>query len=72
VIHRQAGDIFDYGGATIRVLAPNPQFPVRLSHRNDESMVMKVTYGNTSALLEADAEKGTENCFPRSSQRLTC
>jgi len=60
VIHHQAGDIFDYGRATIRVLAPDPQFPVRLSHRNDESMVMKITYGNTSALLEADAEKGTE------------
>jgi competence protein ComEC len=59
-IYRKAGDIFDYGGATVRVLAPDPQFPVRLSHRNDESLVMKVTYGNTSALLEADAEKGTE------------
>jgi competence protein ComEC len=33
---------------------------VRTSHRNDESLVMKITYGKTSALLEADAEKGTE------------
>jgi competence protein ComEC len=60
VIYRKAGDAFSYGGATIRVLAPDPQFPVRTSHRNDESLVMKIVYGKTSALLEADAEKGTE------------
>lgn len=29
-------------------------------HRNDESLVMKVSYGKTSALLEADAEKPAE------------
>ena len=60
VIYRKAGDTFFYSGATIRVLAPDPQFPVRTSHRNDESLVMKIVYGKTSALLEADAEKGTE------------
>jgi competence protein ComEC len=60
VIYRKAGDAFLYSGAAIRVLAPDPQFPVRTSHRNDESLVMKITYGKTSALLEADAEKGTE------------
>lgn len=60
VIYRKAGDTFPYNGATIRVLAPDPQFPVRMSHRNDESLVLKITYGKTSALLEADAEKGTE------------
>ena len=60
LIYHKAGDAFLYGGAAIRVLAPDPQFPVRTSHRNDESLVMKITYGKTSALLEADAEKGTE------------
>jgi competence protein ComEC len=60
VVYRKAGDTFSYSGSTIRVLAPDPQSPVRMSHRNDESLVMKVTYGKTSALLEADAEKGTE------------
>ncbi len=65
--YRKAGDIFEYGGATIRVLAPDPARPVRTAsrgkdsaRRNDESLVMKVTFGKTSALLEADAEKGTE------------
>jgi competence protein ComEC len=60
IIYRKAGDTFSYGGARIRVLAPNPDFPVRVAHRNDESLVMKISYGKTSALLEADAEKGTE------------
>jgi competence protein ComEC len=60
----KAGDIFSYGGTTIRVLAPGPEFAVRTSgsdpHRNDESLVIKVGYGKTSVLLEADAEKPTE------------
>lgn len=63
--YRKAGDVFEYGGATIRVLAPDPLRPVRLAskskeHRNDESLVMKITFGQTSTLLEADAERGTE------------
>lgn len=64
VKYRKAGDIFSYGGTTIRVLAPVPQFAVRTpgsdAHRNDESLVMKVGYRKTSVLLEADAEKPTE------------
>jgi competence protein ComEC len=65
VVYRKAGDAFAYGGAEFRVLAPDPARPVRLAgegkeHRNDESLVMKISFGKTSALLEADAEKGTE------------
>jgi competence protein ComEC len=71
VIYRKAGDVFSFGGAQIRVLAPVPgAMPsVRSSlvgsgkgeqHRNDESLVIKVSYGKTSALLEADAEKPAE------------
>src|SRR4029077_11567922 len=63
IIYRKTGDIFPYGATTIRVLAPGPE-PAHNSasdpHRNDESLVMKVAYGKTSALLEADAEKPTE------------
>jgi competence protein ComEC len=73
VSYCKAGDRFDYGGTSIRVLAPNPNLAVQSSrsrrgiqtgakplHANDESLVLKVTYGTTSALLEADAEKRTE------------
>jgi competence protein ComEC len=65
IIYRKAGDIFPYGGSTFRVLAPASQSAKGNSgsdsHRNDESLVMKVAYGKTSALLEADAEKPIEN-----------
>ena len=60
LVELRAGDAFDLSGAKFRVLAPDPGFPVRVSHRNDESLVMKISVGKTSALLEADAEKGTE------------
>ncbi len=60
VVRYQAGDAFTYGGAGVRVLAPDPKSPIRSGHRNDESLIMKVSYRKTSALLEADAEKGTE------------
>ena len=58
VVHHQAGDEFDFGGAEVRVLAPGAQDPA--ARRNDESLVMKVAYGKTSALLEGDAEKRSE------------
>jgi competence protein ComEC len=61
-IYHKAGDVFLCGGTTIRVLAPGPQTRAGASdpHRNDESLVMKVAFETTSALLEADAEKPTE------------
>jgi competence protein ComEC len=64
IYYRKAGDSFPYGGATVRVLAPGTGSASRKTtgdhHRNDESLVMKMEYGKTSALLEADAEKQTE------------
>ncbi len=56
----KAGDLFAYGGTTVRVLAPAHGSSQSNSRRNDESLVMKVSYGKTSALLEADAEKASE------------
>jgi competence protein ComEC len=60
LIYHKAGDQFAWSGTTVHVLAPDPTLPVRAAHRNDESLVMKITYGKTSALLAGDAEKGTE------------
>ena len=58
VVHRQAGDKFDFGGAEVRILAPGAQDLT--ARRNDESLVMKLVYGKTSTLLEGDAEKKSE------------
>ena len=60
VVYHRAGDVLPFGSANVRVLAPDPRFPVRSGKRNDESLIMKINYGETSMLLEADAERGTE------------
>jgi competence protein ComEC len=59
ILHR-AGDILEVGGAEVAVLAPPRDVATHPSRPNDESLVLKVSYGETSALLEGDAEKKTE------------
>jgi competence protein ComEC len=60
----KADDSFNYGGTAIRVLAPravaDESIAGKKSRRNDESLVLRVSYGKTSALLEGDAERPTE------------
>jgi competence protein ComEC len=60
VILHKAGDSLEIGGAKVTVLAPPRNAEGRTSRPNDESLVMKISYGATSALLEGDAEKKTE------------
>jgi len=60
VIEHKAGDALEIGGAEIRVLAPASDLDAATTRPNDESLVMKISYGQTSALLEGDAEKRTE------------
>ena len=60
VVRHWEGDIFDLGGARIDVLFPPQDWPVGLEPKNNDSMVLHVSYGNTSALLEGDAEKAAE------------
>ncbi len=69
VVQHAQGDDVQIGGANIRVLAPpfemhNDAFGKRPA-RNDESLVMKISYGKTSALLEGDAERATEENLTR-------
>jgi competence protein ComEC len=59
VLHK-AGDGLEMGGARIAVLAPPRDAEAHASRPNDESLVIKISYGATSALLEGDAEKKTE------------
>ncbi len=60
VQEKRAGGTFRFGLATISVLAPDPKHTGSARQRNDESLVMKIAYEQTSALLEGDAEKATE------------
>jgi competence protein ComEC len=54
------GSSFDFGGATVEVLAPPPGWTAGRQPRNNDTLVLKLSYGATSALLEGDAEKRME------------
>ncbi len=60
VVRHWEGDEFDLGGAKVDVLFPPQDWPVGLEPKNNDSMVLRVTYGSTSVLLEGDAEKAVE------------
>jgi len=60
VVRHWEGDEFDLGGAKIQVLFPPRDWPAGPKPQNKDSMVMRVSYGNSSVLLEGDAEKEEE------------
>jgi competence protein ComEC len=60
VVRHWQGDEFDMGGAKVKVLFPPRDWPVALEPKNNDSMVLHVSYGSTSVLLEGDAEKAVE------------
>jgi competence protein ComEC len=59
VVLHHAGDRFQTGGLKFRVLAPAAN-AAQSRKVNDDSLVMSATYGETTALLEGDAEKQVE------------
>jgi competence protein ComEC len=62
VVHRAAGDRFQFGGATIDVLWPPANWhPGR--DRNADSMVLRISYQDSAALLEGDALSRNERQF---------
>ena len=61
VVRRAAGEELAFGGVAVHFLAPaRTANVVNGKASNDDSLVMKVSYGTTSALLEGDAEKKIE------------
>jgi competence protein ComEC len=60
IVPFKAGDSFTTDGLLFRILAPPADGEGSARKRNDESLVMKVSYGHSSALLEGDAEKESE------------
>lgn len=65
VIRHQSGDTLQFGGAAIRFLAPAIGVSSKPRRENENSVVMKISYKNTSALLEGDAEKQAERQIAR-------
>ncbi len=60
IITHKAGDTLNFGKIKVRVMAPSVDPVTQTWRRNDDSLAMKMSYGNTSALLEGDAERQTE------------
>jgi len=60
VVRHWEGDEFNLGGATVRVLSPPQDWFVGAHPQNNDSMVLRVSYGDSSVLLEGDAQKQVE------------
>jgi competence protein ComEC len=60
IVSFKAGDNFTRDDLLFRVLAPAADAEGSSRKRNDDSLVMSVRYGHTTALLEGDAEKESE------------
>jgi competence protein ComEC len=60
VVHRWEGDTFGFGGAEVHVLFPPRDWPLGDKPQNSDSMVLNLSYGQSSLLLEGDAQKRTE------------
>lgn len=56
VIQADAGDTYSAGGMDIKILAPLHEF----DNLNDYSMVVRISYKDTAALVTGDAEKNSE------------
>jgi|tagenome__1003787_1003787.scaffolds.fasta_scaffold20988443_7 competence protein ComEC len=60
VVRHWEADEFAFGGTTVDVLFPPQDWFVLNKPRNNDSMVLRVSFEDTSALLEGDAEKQVE------------
>jgi competence protein ComEC len=63
VVRRAAGDSFSFGGAQFEVLSPPRDWQVAARPRNNDSLVMRIGYRNSAALLPADAERKVERAL---------
>jgi competence protein ComEC len=59
----RAGDAIRLGSAQVGVLAPAPGYQPGPTAMNNDSMVMRVAFGETAVLLEGDAEKAVEQAI---------
>ena len=54
---------FAFGGAQIEVLAPGPDYEPAETPKNNDSLVLRVTYGRRSLLLTGDIERPVERAI---------
>lgn len=59
----RAGDRFTFGSTQVEVLAPFADYRPGTEPSNNDSLVLRVAYGETSVLLEGDAEEPIEKAM---------
>lgn len=60
IVQRTAGEQFHFGGADFEVFAPTPDWELKTRVRDDDAMVLRVSYGSNSALFPGDAGRKLE------------
>jgi competence protein ComEC len=60
IVSRQSPEHFAFGGAEVQVLAPMPGYTPAAEAKNDDSLVLRLTYGSRSFLLTGDVERPVE------------
>jgi len=61
VLRHTAGDVFDFDDVQVRVLAPRPDYHPAATPGNNDSLVLQMRCGSSTALLEGDAEAPSED-----------
>lgn len=57
---RHLGERFDFGGVEFEVLSPADDVELKKRQEDDQSMVLRVSFGQSSALLPGDVHKKAE------------
>ncbi len=60
VVRRWEGDDFEFGGTRVQTLFPPREWPVGTNPQNNDSLVFRITYADSSVLMQGDAEKQVE------------
>jgi competence protein ComEC len=60
VVRHVAGDVFDFDGVRVRVLAPEASYRPGPAPGNNDSLVLQLSWEGKTALLEGDAEAPSE------------
>jgi competence protein ComEC len=61
ILNHSASDVLDWGGSQIRFLSPPRTYQPQAKPKNDDSVALLISYGQTKALLPGDVEKNMES-----------
>ena len=60
IVPRSENESFEFGGMQVSVLSPPAAWRTSTQPKNNDSLVLRLTYRNSSVLLEGDAESAVE------------